>query len=107
MSGSQALTTYAQRVCDDFFGFWRHFEYDFEGDGRVRVFPTLQSYINICFGDGKGVDLIAARYANFLLAEIVIIDAYTRDPSRLDYEDATGVLVKRRPANLLDLSGAR
>jgi hypothetical protein len=95
----QISPAYVATVNDEFFEWVRQFD----ERRREDSFDLLQDYIVTWLYVNSGVRTSGGDYANFLLAVLIIMDAYTKDPSLLDYNPDYGERRERRVKGLLDL----
>lgn len=78
---SQVSPVYAQRVCDEFFEFVSKYNDDFSGDDAP--YALLEDYITLWLFHGNAIEVTGGKYENYLLAVLIIINGYTKEPSRL------------------------
>jgi hypothetical protein len=93
---------YAARVVEDFFGWAEGF--DETGDESHGVsYDLLQDYIFAWLEQDAGVKISGGDYGSYLLAVLVVIHEYTKNPSRLDYRPYDAEQRERRVVDLIDL----
>jgi hypothetical protein len=99
----------AEKVRDEFFAFVE----GFDESNEAASYELLQDYICTWIVTGTGVEVTGGDYATYLLAVLIIIHEYTKNPTRLNYlplgeADATTSppARERRVRGLIDLDGS-
>lgn len=97
--GFKVSPVFAQTVIADFFAWVT----GFDETKAIGSYELLQEYISSWVSADRA-EVVAGDFASYLLASLIIVHAYTKNPSWLDYEAPGGMVRERRVRGLFDLT---